>query len=476
MIKKQLIRNDNDRYDAIIIGAGIGGLVCGCYLAKAGMKVLICEQHYKPGGYCTSFKRQAFTFDAGPHCFGSYREGGIARKILRELEVDGRLSIIRPDPTDAIITPDYTLFFWNDLERTILEFQSAFHDEGDGIRNFFHSILSTDPDFFSQLRHWTFKEMLDNFIKSATLKTILSFPLLGICGLPPWKISAFIGAKLFSEFLLDGGYYPQGGMQALPDALAGRFGDLGGELRLTTLVKSIQVKDNQVRGIILEDGHFISSKYVISNCDARLTFLDLLGKNKIEKKFAHKLKNMTPSISNFILYLGCDKKFNPSLKAGTTFCFFPHYNLDRAYKATLLADLASYGGYMIRVSHDKSAIIAMIPASYKNATYWKTNKHKFLNSFVERIEKYSLPHLSEHIKCKEAATPHTLHRYTLNYRGASFGWAATPSQLAVPDLRRPSFISGLFLTGHWTTLGTGVSGVAYVGCDTAKIILRKEHQ
>ena len=57
-------KSNNDIYDAIIIGAGISGLVCGCYLAKAGMKVLIAEQHDKPGGYCTSFKREGFTFDA----------------------------------------------------------------------------------------------------------------------------------------------------------------------------------------------------------------------------------------------------------------------------------------------------------------------------------------------------------------------------------------------------------------------------
>ncbi|HDY75934.1 MAG TPA: NAD(P)/FAD-dependent oxidoreductase, partial [Candidatus Marinimicrobia bacterium] len=60
--------NSQNTYDAVIIGAGIGGLVCGCYLAKAGMKVLIAEQHSKPGGYCTSFRRKGFTFDAAPHC------------------------------------------------------------------------------------------------------------------------------------------------------------------------------------------------------------------------------------------------------------------------------------------------------------------------------------------------------------------------------------------------------------------------
>lgn len=45
-------------YDVIIIGAGISGLICGCYLAKAGLKVLIVEKNANPGGYCVSFKEK----------------------------------------------------------------------------------------------------------------------------------------------------------------------------------------------------------------------------------------------------------------------------------------------------------------------------------------------------------------------------------------------------------------------------------
>lgn len=123
-------------YDAVIIGAGISGLVCGCYLAKAGMKVLIVEQHDKPGGYCTSFKRKGFTFDAAAHSFGSYREGGNFRKILTELGVDKIIKIKRFNPSDIVITPDFKITFWNDLEKTINEFQMAFPEEGNKIRIF----------------------------------------------------------------------------------------------------------------------------------------------------------------------------------------------------------------------------------------------------------------------------------------------------------------------------------------------------
>ena len=86
-------KSSTDTYDVAIIGAGIGGLVCGCYLAKAGMKVLIAEQHHKPGGYCTSFTRKGFTFDAAAHSFGSYRKEGNMYKVIQELDLMGRIKV-----------------------------------------------------------------------------------------------------------------------------------------------------------------------------------------------------------------------------------------------------------------------------------------------------------------------------------------------------------------------------------------------
>src|SRR4030043_1242233 len=114
-----MLNENKNIYDAIIIGAGISGLVCGCYLAKAGMKVLIVEQHNKPGGYFTSFKRKGFLFDAAAHSFGNYREGGHVRKIFTEIGVDKIIKIQRFDPSDIIIAPDFKLTFWNDTNATI---------------------------------------------------------------------------------------------------------------------------------------------------------------------------------------------------------------------------------------------------------------------------------------------------------------------------------------------------------------------
>jgi len=245
-------RLNANEYDAVIIGAGISGLVCGCYLAKAGMKVLIAEQHYKPGGYCTSFKRGEFNFAASAHFLGGFRYGNL-NTIFNDLGIFEKLIIKKFDPSNKIITPNYIVSFWADLGRTIKDFQTVFPDESDNIEAFFNFLIKSDPKASLRMRTWTFKDLLDKYFASAELKSILSFPLFGNAALPPSLISAFIGIKIFREFLLDGGYYLEGGMQVLPDALAQRFKEFGGELQLSKLVKKIRIKKGVRAGEVIVD-------------------------------------------------------------------------------------------------------------------------------------------------------------------------------------------------------------------------------
>jgi len=467
-------KSSENAYDAIIIGAGIGGLVCGCFLAKAGMKVLICEQHFKPGGYCTSFKRKGFTFDAAAHSFGSYREGGNMNMILKALDLDKRLKITRYDPSDIIISPDHKITFGIDTEKTIKELQHAFPHEADNIRKFIYYLINAKPIEFVVLRKKTYKEFLDQYFKDTQLKAILSLPALGNGALPPSLIAAFTGIKIFREFILDGGYYPDGGMQALPDMLVKKLKELGGELRLTCLVKKIKVKDNKVTGVVLDKNEFISSRYVVSNCDARQTFVKLMGKKIIAEKDLNKIKNMIPSLSLFVLYLAIDKTFDSLPTPGTNLWYLPHYNIEDMYFLAKKRKVNKFDAHMVHFSPDKKTLLAFINAPFKNIKYWKDNKHKFIDAFIKEIEEHTIPNLSRHIVYKDAATPHTMYRYTLNYRGAAYGWATFPEQLFTPELRQTTAIKNLFLAGHWTTQTQGIPGVAYIGLDTAKLIIKKE--
>lgn len=465
--------NSRNKYDVIIIGAGIGGLVCGCYLAKAGMKVLIAEQHYKPGGYCTSFKRNGFTFDAAAHSLGGFNYGNIGT-IFDDLQLNEKIKLRRFEPSNVIVTPDFRISFWKDLDKTIQEFQEAFPVERKNIRDFFGLIAMSDSKYSSGMKSLTFKTLLDRFFKDSRLKAVLLFPLFGNSGSHPSLISAFIGTKLFREFLVDGGYYIDGSMQALSDALAEKFREFGGKIYLSCRARKISLKNNRTSGVVLQNG-LVHSNYVISNCDARQTFFKLLGKRIIGQDFVEKINRMEPSLSVFILYLGIDDKFRNRLPGSAiNLWILDHYDLDKAYLSAKEGKFKNIGGYLLHIPAGQQSILALMNAPFKNKCYWAKNKAALAASFIKRIELDVIPDLSRHMKCRDAATPYTLYRYTSNYKGAAFGWACTPSQLAITDFRKPSFIQGLYLTGHWTTKGLGIPGVAYIGHDTAKMILRKE--
>ena len=140
-------------YDAIIIGAGISGLVCGCYLAKAGMKVLIVEKNAKPGGYCTSFTRKGFTFDACAHSLGGLGKEGIVSQVVKELDIDQQMKLKRFDPLDIIIAPDYKISFWSNLNKTIYELQDNFPKEAKNISDLFYFINDVKGALHIQLKN-----------------------------------------------------------------------------------------------------------------------------------------------------------------------------------------------------------------------------------------------------------------------------------------------------------------------------------
>jgi prolycopene isomerase len=459
-------------YDAIIIGAGIGGLVCGCYLAKAGLKTLIVEKNEKPGGYCTSFTRDGFLFDACVHSLGSCGEGGIIFDIMKDLSIFKKIEMQRFDPSDIIISPDFKISFWNKLDEVIQEFQTTFPKEAKRIKDFFIYLNNASGRSLAQLRNKNFQYILDNYFSDYRLKSALSIFVLGNIGLPPSRLSAFTGIKFYKQFMLDGGYYPRGGMQEFSNILAGKFKEYGGTLKIPNSAKRIKVNNNKIEGVIIDEAKFISSKYVVSGCDVVQTFIDLIGKKNTSQEISSKLNSMTPSLSMFILYLGLDNDVAALPCVGTNLWFMPNYDMENMYLNVRAWRVNKIDFFLVRVINDKRSIIVLINAPFNDEKYWATNKEKLREIFINKIDKI-IPGISQHIVFKEIATPITLYKRTLNYKGAAYGWESSPDQFAIREFGQHTPIENLYLTGHWTTLAQGIPGVAYLGRDTAKLIINR---
>ncbi|MEW6601229.1 MAG: NAD(P)/FAD-dependent oxidoreductase, partial [Nitrospirota bacterium] len=308
------LKSGGGAYDVVVVGAGIGGLVCACYLAKKGMKVLILEQHHAAGGYCTSFKRRGYTFDATTHYLGSFRENGPLNIVYNELNLATNVRINKFDPSNVIILPEYRICIRDRLEDTIAEFQRCFREESEHIEEFFNYICDTPfPLLFYKLKDKVFSDLLDEYFRDRQLKSLLGI-FLGNIGVPPSTASALASVVLYKEFVLDGGYYPEGGMQVFADAFVDKFREYGGEILFRKNVEKIVVDNGKVKGVIIDKDHFISSGRVVSNCDATNTFIQLVGMEHLPQAFVGKINKLDTSPSAFMVYLGLDMNYSAILE------------------------------------------------------------------------------------------------------------------------------------------------------------------
>src|SRR3990170_4008939 len=138
--------NEARKYDAVIIGAGIGGLTCGSILAKNGFKTLIIEQHSIPGGYCTSFERNGFVFDAAVHFSERLGEGGTFYQILKDLGVEKEIEVYKIDPLYRVFFGDESFSIPADLNEYIKMLSKKFPKEEKGISELFKTIKRLKED------------------------------------------------------------------------------------------------------------------------------------------------------------------------------------------------------------------------------------------------------------------------------------------------------------------------------------------
>src|SRR5947207_5987225 len=254
----------NDSYHAVIIGAGVGGLICANLLARQGLRVLLTEQHYMVGGYCSTFRRKGFTFDAATHFYPLLgNPATITGKLLLDLGITN--GWVKMDPVDHFHFPDGSSFAVSaDFDIYLANLKAEFPEEIQALDKFFALVREVymfgllsyfrwrDNDRLKPYTHMTVREALDQHFRDRKLKLLLAADC-GHWGSPPCRTSFFFDSMLRLSYFL-GNYYPRDGSQAFADELALRFEEMGGDILMSSTVKRILAGNGAATGVEVELG------------------------------------------------------------------------------------------------------------------------------------------------------------------------------------------------------------------------------
>ena len=473
--------------DVVVIGAGLGGLSCAAYLAKAGLKVLLVEKHYVPGGCCSSFSRKGYVFDAGAHYLSSCRPEGQVGRLLRDFGI--RLDLQQCNPSDVLVTKQGDLFLKpGDARQMCSDFERVFPKERANIGRFWSYVQDADAKrLYVELQGRTFQDILDQFFADRNLKNALSIPL-GNLGLPASKAAALTSVFLYREYLLDGGYYPRGGMQVLPNAIAQKFKDLGGVLVLLTRAEAIRVgSSGSISEVVLayqgRQPFIVRTKYVVANCDPFQLYGNLLDVSTgVRSRLLKVLEGREASISCFMVHLGVKANLARLSKYPCNVWYYPFEDVNEYYEGVLSGKVEFGGNNFVICSlptlHDvpgeypeKGTVHAIVGTPLMDRGFWDREKERLADDLIERLDKF-LCGVRKFIDVRAVATPYTLQKYTGNWRGAMYGWAAPPSAVGRCRFPEETSVDGLYLTGHWAGLPTGYSGIPTVVASGRRIATR----
>jgi prolycopene isomerase len=516
----------SNHYDAIVFGSGAAGLTCATTLAKHGVRTMLAEKNPWYGGYAHGFGKDGFYWDHGGHIFLAYRLGKQAREVFQRLGLDERVEMI-PDQHDyRCIFPGESMEVPAEMSAAADVMAQRFPAERDGIAKVFMAMERMidevdmlvpafrvagkpgqrkliDPVLDQFQRPWlgdamaplarmtrfpgntllkyqnrTFNQLLDEYLDDPLLKAYFSMLCVGIAAAPA-ELSAVI-AGVFFVHALRTMWMPRGGFGKLAEGLATMFQEEGGTIETGAEVAKIVVENGRAKGIETVDGRRFTADAVVSACDAKRLFLDMLPPDVVPAGLRKRLPGMKTTPSFFQVQLGVDMDLEPYREQIKRLNFiYPYPDIDRSMANFPDGNVeeAAYYLYVATLHQPEMAPPGQHSMKLECPTRldskgidWERDKESIADTFIRRTEAI-IPGLSKHVVVREIRTPLDLHRDTGNSEGAFAGWAFIPELLTRGRPKQRTPIPGLYMCGHWTQPTAGVPWVMVSGYNTAGMVV-----
>ena len=472
---------------AVVIGSGFGGLAAAIRLGAKGWRVTVLEKLDGPGGRAYTYRRDGFTFDAGPTIItapflfdelwalcGKRREDHVTLRAMdpyyRIRFHDGewfdycgdpermRAEVARLSPGDVA---GYERFMVEAERCYRLGFEgmasTAFETVGD--------LLRAVPAMV-RMRAWrSIHALAATHLRDPRLRIVFSFHPLLIGGNPFSVTCAY--SLIASLERRHGVHWAMGGTGALVRGLVDLARGQGATIRYDAEVQRIDVTAGRATGVTLADGERIAADIVVSNADAAWTYRHLVAPEHRRTWTDSKIERGRYSMSLFVWYFGTRRQYpevpHHMLVLG------PRYRelLADIFKRNTLAD--DFSLYLHRPSAtdpsvappgcDTFYVLSPVP-HLDSGTDWPARAEAYREAIAEALERTVLPGLRSEIVTSFVTTPQDFHDRLLSFKGAAFGLEPLLLQSAwFRPHNRSEDVDGLFMVGAGNHPGAGVPGV-----------------
>jgi len=490
------------KFDALIIGSGMGGLVCGNILAREGYKVCIVEKNKQLGGCLQVYARNKVIFDSGVHYLGGLGKGQNLYQIFKWLGLIGKLKLekmdaaydhilIGNDPKEYLLMQGYDAF-----EKELIK---EFPHEASAIKKYTETIRETcdrfplyrlrlegNPEEKEAAMKCSARQFIESITQNKKLRSVLAGNNMLYAGSGD-ETPLYVHALTVDSYMESAWRVMDGGAQ-ITKTLAKNISDAGGLIIRNREVKKLVVEEDRVQYVLLHDGSTLQAENFISNASPAHTY-QMTDSPLIRPATRKRAEGLQSTISSFIL--------NIVFKSGQ----FPYLGHNYYYQEEgSIWEMDNYQennwplGYAVYLTPGAKngfakGMTIFAYMRYEEVQPWASSfntvaskqdrgagyeafKNKKTDQLLNRVEE-RFPGLRQSILHTYTSTPLSFRDYIGNDDGNLYG--------SVKDYRNPmatlispkTRISNLFLTGQYLNLH-GILGTSISGMITAMAVTKKE--
>lgn len=493
------------KYDVVIIGSGLGGLVTSIILAKEGYKVCVLEKNNQFGGNLQTFVRDKTIFDTGIHYIGGLEEGQNLYQYFKYIGImdDLKFKKMDEDAYDVISFDDDEIEYPHaqGYDNFVKQLVKYFPDEEENLKAYCQKLIDTCSSFpLYNLQNSTegydtsilaenAKEYIDKITQNEKLRAVLAGSNFLYAGIED-KSPLYVHALSVNSYVQSSWRCINGGSQ-ITKQLIKQLKAHGGETYKYKEVTGFTFDGDRLASAKTKDGDEFFADMFVSNIELKTT-LKMIGEDRFRKSYYSRIQNLEPVGSAFSLYL----VFKPQTFKYMNHNYYHFKDSKRVWKTMECTSESWPEGYMasmnVSAKQDEWAesMTLITFMDFNEVNQWEQThnttaekqdrgeayekfKQEKTEQFLKEVEK-KFPGIRDCIKSVHTSTPLSYRDYIGGHNGNLYGYVKDSNNPMKTFISPKTKLPNLYLTGQSINMH-GVLGVTIGAVVTCAEILGKEY-